>query len=66
VRIDTSKSIPGNVATIEHKEPISRGGERHSPENKTLACYACNTDKGNLTEREYRAVLAYRKSLLNN
>lgn len=52
--------IKGDSATIEHKIPISRGGS-NSRDNKVLACYNCNADKGWLTDEEYFAVLAVRK-----
>ena len=40
------------TATRDHKTPKSRGGG--SGDNIVLACQPCNTDKGDLTEEEYR------------
>lgn len=51
--------VPNNARTVDHKVPLSRGG-RNVAENKVVACYGCNTEKGKLTEAEYRTVLYYR------
>jgi hypothetical protein len=55
--------MPPNAKTIDHKFPIIKGGTNHLS-NLCVACYQCNTEKGKLTEQEYRAVLAFRKGLL--
>lgn len=44
-------------ATIEHIVPTSRGGLRDA---WVVACWGCNTDKGNLTLNEWRAALSIR------
>ena len=36
---------PGTQATLEHMQPISRGGS-HTWDNCVLACWACNIGKG--------------------
>lgn len=42
-----------NYRTVDHKTPISRGGET-IPENLVMSCERCNSEKGFLTEEEYR------------
>lgn len=37
---------PGTMATIEHVQPISRGGS-HTWNNCVLACWRCNISRGN-------------------
>lgn len=46
--------IPFDKWTIEHKQPISKGGKRNIS-NEVGACRYCNGIKGNLTEAEFRA-----------
>lgn len=41
-------------STLDHKIPRSRGGPGE-PWNLVVACRSCNSDKGQLTEAEYRA-----------
>jgi len=53
--------VPLDASTRDHRIPASRGG-KHVINNTVNACYACNQDKGALTEREYKEVLAYRDS----
>ena len=38
---------PANLATIDHVQPLSKGGSRYDPENLVIACYRCNQHKGN-------------------
>jgi hypothetical protein len=45
------------LATIEHKIPLSRGGTWKRG-NLTCACYGCNNRKGNLTVEEFMALSA--------
>lgn len=42
-----------DLATIDHRVPLSRGGvwKRY---NLTCACRGCNEDKDNMTDEEYR------------
>jgi 5-methylcytosine-specific restriction endonuclease McrA len=57
------------VPTSDHKIPKSRGG--HGENNIIWACAACNGDKGDLTETEFKHWIAmgrpnkleYRKSI---
>lgn len=46
------------LATIDHKTPLSRGGtwKRH---NLTCACRGCNQAKGSMTAEEFMALPAY-------
>lgn len=41
------------MATVEHRQPLSRGGDRHDRQNAVLACRDCNELKGNMTEAEF-------------
>lgn len=44
-------------ATIDHMDPVSRGGSKKY-QNLALACFECNNLKGNMTVREfYRALM---------
>src|SRR4051812_26051509 len=47
-----------NLATIEHKIPLSRGGgwKRF---NLGCACRGCSNEKGNMTQEEYRFYLHF-------
>jgi 5-methylcytosine-specific restriction endonuclease McrA len=42
---------------VDHRTPLTRGG-RNSIDNILPACQKCNTEKGQLTEEEFRARLA--------
>jgi hypothetical protein len=44
--------IPFNLWSIDHKTPLSRGGD-NLPDNLIGACRECNHRKGNRTEIEY-------------
>lgn len=41
---------------VDHSVPISKGGTDHL-NNLIPSCIPCNRDKGNLTGRQYRAIL---------
>lgn len=43
---------PLDMATKDHRVPRSRGGKSH-PSNYVLACFECNTKKGDRTEPEF-------------
>jgi 5-methylcytosine-specific restriction endonuclease McrA len=57
VRLKPSTMTGTDLATIEHKQPTSKGGTSKRF-NLACACKGCNNDKGNMTEEEYRAVIA--------
>lgn len=40
--------------TLDHKLPVSRGGDDHW-ENVAAACSKCNQNKGDSTEQEFRS-----------
>jgi 5-methylcytosine-specific restriction endonuclease McrA len=51
-RVDAAKNVPHPRApTLDHIIPLSRGGE-HVRANLQLACFACNTVKGNRSAGE--------------
>lgn len=54
VRLTLAAGWP-HTMTLDHKEPLSRGG-RNSPANYVPACSPCNNEKGSMTEAEYWAV----------
>lgn len=56
---DVDKCHP-RFATIDHKKPLSRGG-RNTADNKALACYLCNQEKGDMLEEEFKI---YRKQVM--
>ena len=41
------------VATLDHMEPVGRGGSRHF-QNLVASCNACNNEKGSMNAAEYR------------
>jgi len=41
-------------ATLDHRRPISRGGQLSDIYNLCLACFRCNQVKSDMTEREFR------------
>lgn len=51
--------ITEDEATVEHRQPISRGGSNWIA-NIVAACYDCNAEKNNKTEGEYRSWLKAR------
>lgn len=50
--LNTSETNPQRC-TCDHRVPIQRGG-LNVVANKVACCFACNQDKGALTEREFR------------
>ena len=54
VRGKRGEGIARNRATLEHKMPVSRGGE-HTFENTALACHLCNVSKNSKTIQEWEA-----------
>ncbi len=52
----TRKRDKPHSFTVDHKTPLSRGGEDRMS-NFAACCLKCNNAKGNLTEAEYRAVI---------
>lgn len=48
------------TATIDHKLPRARGGESNI-ENLCATCNKCNSNKGDLTEEEFRKILGLPK-----
>ena len=56
---DQPKSpVHPRTRTRDHVVPKSKGGDK-----KVWACWACNSDKTNLTLDEYRLLLAYRNGM---
>lgn len=47
-----SKPLLISEATLDHVEPLARGGRNH-PSNMVVACNTCNNRKGCLTLTEY-------------
>jgi 5-methylcytosine-specific restriction endonuclease McrA len=52
------RSIEADYRTLEHKQPLSRGG-LHSIANVAMACRECNSAKRNMTEEEFRREYNY-------
>lgn len=50
------------AASLDHRLPIARGGQ-HGLDNLSVCCVRCNQLKGQLTEGEFREVLALRFQL---
>ena len=53
-------TIENGKKTVDHKIPISRGGETKE-ENLVVCCEKCNTEKDFLTEEEYMRILEMAK-----
>lgn len=49
-----NESPPKNLATVDHREPLALGGD-DAPWNWVIACWACNNDKGSMTEAQFQA-----------
>lgn len=47
-----SKELELEEATLEHKQPLSRG-DNNKQNNLAIACIGCNCSKGNKTEAEF-------------
>ncbi len=62
-RIDYAMESFPEEATIDHKIPVSRGGD-HSLSNLVIACRRCNCRKGPKTMDEYRYYLRYMQTPL--
>ena len=43
---------PANLATIDHVQPLSKGGARLDRANCKIACYCCNQRKADKTEED--------------
>jgi len=57
--------VANEVLTVDHKLPVSRGGQT-IPENLAICCQNCNTDKSDMTEREYEDYLINKEYILKN
>lgn len=49
---------PDRLRTLEHLQPVARGGLKYDCFNLTLACHYCNNAKGDLTEFEFALFVA--------
>jgi len=47
------EKTPKKFRTLEHKQPLSRGG-KHSSDNIVMSCLSCNCSKRNMTEEEFK------------
>ncbi len=56
-RLPSGVPVPLAMATVDHKDPITLGGD-DAPWNFAMACFGCNNRKGFMTEAEFRALLA--------
>jgi hypothetical protein len=46
----------GCVATVDHRRPLSQGGDERRI-NLVAACWDCNNQKGDMTERAFMKIL---------
>lgn len=49
---------PPNMATLDHREPLSRDGD-DAAWNWVMCCWDCNNKKGKMTEAAFRAWLTF-------
>lgn len=47
------------TATLDHVEPVSRGGSKYANKNLVLACEVCNVAKDSMSAEEFRASAAF-------
>ena len=47
------KFNPKDGATVDHKIPQSKGGDRYSYSNLAVCCYKCNQAKGNMSYEDW-------------
>lgn len=59
-----SRRLTTETATLEHLDPVSRGGERWNRDNLALSCETCNVCKGNRTLDEWLSDLIAAKRLV--
>lgn len=61
IQINTNK----NDLTVDHKTPLSRGG-KSIYSNLVISCFSCNSEKADMTEKEYKKFKAMQKRLTNS
>lgn len=44
---------PGNLATIDHVVPVSKGGAKFDRDNCVVSCYLCNQKKADKMENDF-------------
>lgn len=54
-----------NDLTVDHKTPLSRGG-KSIYSNLVISCLGCNSEKADMTEREYKKFKVIQKRLTNS
>lgn len=54
------RGVQWDQISLDHRQPISRGGSLWEAENLILACKDCNMLKGSLTEEEFRFLVGDR------
>jgi len=59
------KITPDELITVDHKLPVSRSGKTVS-ENLAICCASCNSEKSDMTEKEYEDYLINKQYILNN
>lgn len=56
-----------DTVSLDHKIPVSRGGEVANPDNWALCCVDCNYLKNTKTDAEFRSFLVqYAKRVMDN
>jgi hypothetical protein len=53
--------VKSNGATCDHKEPISKGGDKFSKDNLAVCCSQCNGEKGNMSYSDWMKISKYKK-----
>lgn len=51
------KFNPKDGATCDHKQPMSKGGDKFDYDNLAVCCYRCNQKKGNMTWEQWSDVM---------
>lgn len=45
-------------ATVDHKNPISKGGDKFNYDNLAVCCYNCNSKKGNISYEDWMNIIS--------
>jgi hypothetical protein len=58
--------IPSMIATCDHKEPKSKGGDVYDYNNLAICCNKCNTLKGDMAYVDWKYLMEVSNKLIND
>ena len=50
-------------ATCDHREPVSKGGDKFDYSNLAVSCYPCNKRKGNMNWQEWKRLMKINEAI---